>query len=738
MHLVWLLAACCLMASSASAARVRDVLMVFSNDRLVPANAEVLRSLRDTLATSSEPVEVFEEFLDQPAFSGAAFESTFAAYLRDKYAVARPPGAIVVAGRPALEFVLRHRGLLGDVPIVHLAVDKAYLEAHPTPPGVTGVPIVYDFAGTIELALRLHPRTRRVVVVTGSSASDRSFEAQVRSGVTRLRGMPPVEYVTALPTAAVLARLRELGDGDVVFTTGYFGDGTGRVFVPRDTAAVMAAESGAPLYGPFATFIGTGAVGGRMGSYVDIGRLAGQTVKELLAGTPLAALKMPASVPSPVQLDWRQVRRWGIAESAIPEGAIAHFRGPTFWEAYRSQVLVIAAVIVLQGVLIAALLVERRLRRRTVSALAQSEKRMSLAARAAGLSVWVWELARDRRTKPVPQKRHSGGAQKDTPAAFSDVVDTVHPADREGFDRAVRQAVARGGEVDIEYRRVERDGQVHWIAARGQSTRWGEHVIGVAIDITTRKLAELQAQRDRAALANMNRVSTLGQLSASIAHQLNQPLAAVIGNAEVARKLLDREPPDLGELRHIYDDIVAENLRAADVIRRLGGLYRRGEIQLTSLDVNALMLETLDLVRGELVTRQVTAVTELAPELPGIRAGRVELQQVFLNLILNGADAMSELEASERRLVIRTNGDATSVSVCVVDRGVGIAAEDMKSVFKPFWTTKAGGTGVGLAICQSIVVAHRGSLSVENNPSGGATFCARLPVNEMEFAPSSG
>jgi len=285
---------------------------------------------------------------------------------------------------------------------------------------------------------------------------------------------------------------------------------------------------------------------------------------------------------------------------------------------------------------------------------------------------------------------------------------------------------------------VAERGQVHWIAARGQSTRWGEHVIGVAIDITTRKLAELQAQRDRAALANMNRVSTLGQLSASIAHQLNQPLAAVIGNAEVARKLLDREPPDLGELRHIYDDIVAENLRAANVIRRLGGLYRRGEIQLTSLDVNALMLETLDLVRGELVTRQVTAVTELAPELPGIRAGRVELQQVFLNLILNGADAMSELEASERRLVIRTNGDATSVSVCVVDRGVGIAAEDMKSVFKPFWTTKAGGTGVGLAICQSIVVAHRGSLSVENNPSGGATFCARLPVHEMGFEPFSG
>jgi signal transduction histidine kinase len=217
-------------------------------------------------------------------------------------------------------------------------------------------------------------------------------------------------------------------------------------------------------------------------------------------------------------------------------------------------------------------------------------------------------------------------------------------------------------------------------------------------------------------------------LSASIAHQLNQPLAAVIGNAEVARKVLDREPPDLAELRQIYDDIVAENLRAADVIRRLGGLYRHGEINLTPLDVNELVLETLNLVRAELVSRQVVAVTELMPALPTIHAGRVELQQVFLNLILNGADAMRELEASERRLVIRTSDDTSSVRVCVSDCGVGIAAENMKTVFEPFWTTKAGGTGVGLAICQSIVAAHRGTLTVESNLGVGTTFCATLPV----------
>jgi hypothetical protein len=237
MRFVSLLAACCLMASSVNAAAGGgDVLMVFSNDRLIPANVEVVRAMRETLASSPDPVELFEEFLDQPTFSGPAFEDALAAYLRDKY-VARPPRVIVVAGRPALEFVLRKRAqLFGEVPIVHLAVDKSFLESHPTPPGVTGVPISYDFAGTIELALRLHPHMRRLVVVTGAGPSDRSWEAQTRSALTRVHGVATVEFLSALPTDAILGRLRELRDGDVVFTPGYLVDGTGRIFIPRDTS----------------------------------------------------------------------------------------------------------------------------------------------------------------------------------------------------------------------------------------------------------------------------------------------------------------------------------------------------------------------------------------------------------------------------------------------------------------------------------------------------------------------
>ncbi|MDM0107944.1 HAMP domain-containing sensor histidine kinase [Variovorax sp. J22R24] len=617
MRLALLLFAFCLAAASspASAAETRNVLVLFSNNRLLPANVEVDRGLREGIGnTPQRHVEVFEEFLDRPTFSGPAFDRTLNTYLRQKYAT-RPPAAIVVAGEPALEFMLRHRdGLFPEVPVVHLGVDKTYLESvAPLPAGVVGVPVDFDFGGTIQQALHWHPGARRLVVVTGSSPRDLIWQAQVRDDVARLGIRLPVEFLSGLSTVALEAKLRALSKQDIVFTPGYFKDGAGREFSPRQAAALVAAASaGAPVYGPFSTFIGTGVVGGRMAGYAEMGRQASMAVNKLLEGTPPAALGQPAIMPSVTHVDWRQAQRWGIADADIPSGAIVHFREPTFWEAHRGQLLLVLAVMLIQAALIAALLIERRLRRRTASA---------------------------------------------------------------------------------------------------------------------RKEAELQSEKDRAALTHMTRVSMMGQLSAAIAHQLNQPLAAILGNAEAARKMLGREHPDLAELKEICDDIITEDLRAAEVIRRLGALFRRGEMQLAPLDLNELVTETLDLARTELMTRHVSPVTELAP-LPLVDGGRVQLQQVLLNLILNAADAMNEVDPERRRLKIRTDLDGAKVRLLVIDQGTGIAPADTKNVFSAFWSTKAGGTGIGLAICQSIVTAHRGTLTAANNPDGGATFCATWPVHQ--------
>jgi signal transduction histidine kinase len=180
-------------------------------------------------------------------------------------------------------------------------------------------------------------------------------------------------------------------------------------------------------------------------------------------------------------------------------------------------------------------------------------------------------------------------------------------------------------------------------------------------------------------------------------------------------------------LREILDDIVGEDNRAAEIIRRLGALYKRGEMELARLDLNELARETLDLVRAELMTRNVSAETEFDPALPPIRGGRIQLQQVLLNLILNAADAMSGVDVDRRVVVVRTSFDGDQVRLCVTDRGTGIAADALPHVFDAFWSTKATGAGVGLAICHSIITAHQGTLEAYNNAGGGATFCFALP-----------
>ena len=244
---------------------------------------------------------MYAEFLDQPAFSGPAYEHSLATYLREKY-VARPPQAIVAAGEQALEFVLRERGdLFSDVPVVHLAVSAAYLRSSPPlPADVMGVPVEFDAMGTIQMALRLHPAARRLVVVTGTSSWDSEREAILRARLGPLQSRITVEFLAGLRTDALVKRLGELGSGDVVYTPGYFRDGAGREFAPRDVAELIASASTAPVYGPYSTFLGTGVVGGNMPSFAEIGRGAGSTVGRLLGGEAPATLGLPAVFPAVV------------------------------------------------------------------------------------------------------------------------------------------------------------------------------------------------------------------------------------------------------------------------------------------------------------------------------------------------------------------------------------------------------------------------------------------------------
>jgi PAS domain S-box-containing protein len=307
----------------------------------------------------------------------------------------------------------------------------------------------------------------------------------------------------------------------------------------------------------------------------------------------------------------------------------------------------------------------------------------------------------------APLRALFGFGQQDD-LRMSDLMMRIHPEDSARVRAAVQNAQEHGMPFEGEFRVTLPGGAERWVLAKGRhvaDVRLGRHPrrMGIVIDITERKRAERELAEQRDELARLSRVSALGQLSASIAHEINQPLASILNNAEAARKMLARDGVDVAELREICDDIVAEDHRAASVIRRLRTLFKGGDLPLQSLDMNELIQDTLALLHTELLMRHVVVATDLAASLPAVGGMRVQLQQVLMNLFMNAADAMEASPVEERQLVVATAMTEAGVRICVSDCGPGIAEADLKNIFEPFWSSKPGGMGMGLAICRSIV-----------------------------------
>ena len=351
---------------------------------------------------------------------------------------------------------------------------------------------------------------------------------------------------------------------------------------------------------------------------------------------------------------------------------------------------------------------------------------MDLAASAADLGLWVWDIARDE-IWTTDKGRELFGFAKAEPLDFARFAGRLHPDDRDPVRAAVAAAFENGGNYHSEYRVLSGAQPVRWIAAQGRVEFAGDgrplRMRGVSIDITARKQAEQEAQERHAELAHLSRVAMLGELSGSLAHELNQPLTAILSNAQAAQRFLALPQIDRAELEEILGDIVDADRHAGEVIHSLRLLLKKGEVQRQPLDVNDVVREVLKLVRSDLLNHQVASEMVLAPDLPTVRGDRVQLQQVLLNLVMNACDAMVGSDRAGRLLCVSTQWIAgEGVRVSVRDHGPGIPADSLGRVFEPFFTTKPHGLGLGLAVCRSILSAHGGVLSAENHVAGGAVF----------------
>jgi two-component system, LuxR family, sensor kinase FixL len=453
-----------------------------------------------------------------------------------------------------------------------------------------------------------------------------------------------------------------------------------------------------------------------------------------LAPTTDAALLY---LPLPI-LIWAAVRFGSRGASAaictltfLAIWSAGHGYGPFSTRSAEENALSIQMFLIVMSVplMLLAAVIEERSEGETT--LREREERISLAAESANLAFWTINFER-KESWMSDNGRAIFNFGPDEPLSRELFLSRVHPEDRNAVNEAIDSARASSRTFEFEYRLLRPDGETRWLISRGRYG-YNDHggvreLIGVAIDVTAQVKANLQLRLQREEMAHMSRVSSMGELTASLAHELNQPLAAIASNAAAGKRFLTQSSPDLPMFEELLDDVAADARRASDIIHGIHHFVRKSEGTRHPVNLNEIVREVLRLLHSDLLGRGTAVETQLAPNLLAVDADPVQLQQVLLNLLMNSLEAMQSTVADKRRVVISTTCEANStVTVSVRDYGSGLQEEDMDKVFTHFYSTKPNGMGMGLTIVRSIIEAHGGKLWAKNVDEGARFFFA-LPV----------
>jgi len=365
--------------------------------------------------------------------------------------------------------------------------------------------------------------------------------------------------------------------------------------------------------------------------------------------------------------------------------------------------------------------------------LQRSEAYLAEAQRLTHTGSWAWRVAaRDALHLSEEWYCIYGFDRENGPPGWEERLQRVHPEDRARWQGTIDRAIAEKSEYEVEFRILLPDGSVKHIHTVGHPVLNASgdlmEFVGSSTDITDRKLAEEALSQAQADLAHVSRVTTMGEWTASLAHEVNQPIAAAVTDANTCLRWLTRDEPDVEEARQAASRTVKDVTRAGEIISRIRLVFKKGTPQRALVDVNEIIGEMIVLLRSEATRHSISCRTELAEHLPQVMADRVQLQQVLMNLMLNGIDAMKEVDGTRELIICSQRAEGRQLMVSVSDSGVGLPPQQADRIFDAFFTTKPQGTGMGLRISRSIVESHGGRLwSVDNSPRG-AIFHLTLPI----------
>jgi PAS domain S-box-containing protein len=714
--------------------QVKRVLMVHSFGSTAPPFTTHSTAFETTLTQDmGKRIDLDQVSLDMARYAQPDMEEPFVEFLLKRLAKWHPD-LVVPIGSPAGRFVAKYRDrLFPQTPVIYTGMDLRTL-----PPGAfdnaTFVGESFNLAGLVEDILQVAPDTNNIAVVLGASPLERYWAVEFRRAFEPFTNRVSFTWFNDLTFDQMLERVAKLPPRSFILIGLLLRDASGVTHNQDDALQRLHAVANVPINGMYKHQLGLGIVGGRLYHAEVQGAESARIAIRILRGEPAVSFPpmiIPAQGP---RYDWRELQRWNISADRLPPGSEILFRQPTVWERYRWWIAGALFILALQAAMIAGLLLQRTRRHRAENERKRAEERFRLAVEASpnaivmvdgqgkmllvnGLTQMLFDYSREELIGQsveilVPERFRTG-----------------HPAHRATFFGAP-QARAMGAGRDLFARRKDGSEFLVEIGLNPIHTPEGTLVLTEIVDITERKRMELELQRNREELAHVTRVSTVGELTTSVAHELNQPLGAILSNAEAAEMFLMAEPPALDEVRDILADIRKDDQRASEVIRRMRSLLRKQELAPKSLEINEAVEEVLRLLSIDASARKVAINFERTTGLPRIWCDPVHFQQVVLNLVLNGMEAMAGTPEEKRQVVVRTGpANNGTVQIAVADSGPGIPVDSLPKLFEPFFTTKKDGMGMGLSIARTIVEAHHGQIWAENNSEVGATFYFTVPVD---------
>ncbi|AMA55590.1 sensor histidine kinase [Bradyrhizobium sp. CCGE-LA001] len=590
---------------AADGPRQRSILVLEEADFRSPFYLEIFTGISAAAKQNGKfPTVIYGESLDLARFPGPDYEESLVGHLKSKYAQ-RQIDVIVSIGVASAKFLqTRKQEIWPTAPVVYGFVPDLPETRALFLPDTTAIFARVRPTHLLTAARAIVPDLTHVVLVGGAWKNPLVYGQWKQDFAAAMPGLEVTDLSDA-PLREVRKQVASLPARSAILTSAMYSDGEGTYYSPAAALARVAESANRPIVITSDTFLGRSGVGGFLLLPDSIGREAGEVAMRVLGG------EAPSSIPpfngdnvKPI-FDGRQLKRWNVDEANLPAGSQVRFRELSFWERYYWHTTIAGSVMLVQALMIATLLRERRLR----------------------------------------------------------------------------------------------------------------------------FLAQVEAGQRMSELAHMNRRATAGQMSASIAHELSQPLAAIMINAEAGAQALQHPSPDLGELRDILDHIRRDDQRASEVINWLRSFLKKEQTEPRELDFNVTVREVFQFLSVQAVARKVELATEASSSDIRVKGDKVQLQQAILNLVVNGMDAVAHLPADRRRVLGRTSlVEGNRAHLSIADAGDGILAEKTTEIFKPFFTTKAQGMGIGLSIARTIIETHGGRIWAENVPSGGAVFHVSLPL----------